>query len=114
MWSTQVGDPLGHREEGFVHCVSWQRLVGGTLSSTENIGFSRHKQVPHFRWLMNLAKSNGYLINIESAELESATKFGRIVSFLFLWFRLPRPIQPRHEWFGQGEKTYRSSSIDKR
>ena len=30
---TQVGEPLAHRQWGFVHCVSSDRLVGGSVTS---------------------------------------------------------------------------------
>ena len=33
IWLTQVGDPLGHGEEGFVHRISSDSVVGGALLS---------------------------------------------------------------------------------
>ncbi len=40
--STQVGDALAHRQEGFIHCVSSDRLVGLSCSS---VAQTEHEEV---------------------------------------------------------------------
>ena len=45
---TQVGDPLSHRQEGFIHCVSADRDVAGALSA---VAVSKDEEVAELVFL---------------------------------------------------------------